>query len=452
MREECGVFGVHSSSTNVAHTTFLGLLALQHRGQESAGIATTDGTQIYRRAQLGLVSQVFSEANLNDLPGFAAIGHTRYSTSGASADIHNVGPFLDSKRALAVSHNGNLTNTQTLRTMLHAVGEHFSGTTDSEVLTRLIAASPGISLTEKIVSAMKQMLGAYSLVVLTPSGLTAVRDPLGIRPLCLGRLADGWVVASESCALDIVGATFERHIEPGEILHIDAHGLTSHFTNQQTDRHATCLFEYIYFSRPESILHTKRVYAIRQSMGEELAIEHPAEGADIVAAVPDSARPAALGYARKSGIPYEEALVKNKYIGRTFIQPNQESRDKNVSLKFSAVPEIVSGKRIVIVDDTIVRGTTGKPVIQLLRDAGAKEIHLRIHAPPILWPCFFGVDLASKQELIASQYSLSEIRAYLGADSLGYLSLPGLLKAINQPGNGFCTGCLTGNYPIPINT
>ncbi len=446
--EECGVFGIYGPGEDVARLTFFGLYALQHRGQESAGIATSDGRRIHLRTRLGLVSQAFAEDDLRDLPGIIAVGHARYSTTGTS-NACNAGPLICDSNAgpIAVAHNGNLVNALALRTELEERGERFVTTTDSEVLTRLIALSPGDEIVAKIRRAMPRMIGAYSLAILTRDRLLAVRDPLGVRPLCIGRLGDHWVVASESCALATVGATFEREVVPGEIVEIDARGLRSH-PSPQSVRPATCLFELIYFSRPDSLIHNQRLHLVRQRMGEELAREQPAD-ADIVVGLPDSATPAAIGYARASGLTYMEALIKNRYIGRTFIQPDQRLREMGVSLKFNALPEVLEGQRVVLVDDTIVRGTTSRPIVQLLRQAGAKEVHMRVHAPPMMWPCYLGVDLAQREELIAARMSVPEIGKFIGADSIGYLSLDGLLKAIGVA-DGFCTGCLTGNYPVPV--
>ncbi|MEA2523890.1 MAG: amidophosphoribosyltransferase [Thermomicrobiales bacterium] len=446
--EECGVFGIYGPGEDVARLTFFGLYALQHRGQESAGIATSDGERIHIRTRLGLVNQAFAEDDLRDLPGLIAVGHARYSTTGTS-NACNAGPLVSDSNIgpIAVAHNGNLVNAYALRSELEERGERFVTTTDSEVLTRLIALSPGDEIVAKIRRAMPRMIGAYSLAIMTADRLLAVRDPLGVRPLCIGRLGDHWVIASESCALATVGATLEREVVPGEIVEIDSTGLRSHLP-AQTGRHATCLFELIYFARPDSMIYNQRLHLVRQRMGEELAREEPAD-ADIVVGLPDSATPAAIGYARASGLTYMEALIKNRYIGRTFIQPDQRLREMGVSLKFNALPEVLEGKRVVLVDDTIVRGTTSKPIVQLLRQAGAKEVHMRVHAPPMMWPCYLGVDLAQREELIAARMSVPEIGKFIGADSIGYLSLEGLLRAIGVS-DGFCTGCLTGNYPVPV--
>ncbi len=447
--EECGVFGLYAPDEDVARLTFFGLYALQHRGQESAGIATSNGEHLSIRTRLGLVAQAFAEDDLQLLPGHIAVGHARYSTQGSSV-ARNAGPMMTGSPLgpLAVAHNGNITNSVGLREELEERGERFVTTTDSEILTRLIAVSAGETWVDKIRRAMGRMIGAYSLAILTRDRLFAVRDPLGVRPLCLGRLAGNWVVASESCALMTIGATYEREVEPGEIVEISGDGLTSH-QGVPSPRQALCLFELIYFARPDSQLGGQRLHLLRQRMGAELAREAPVE-ADVVVGLPDSATPAAIGYARESGIPYSEALIKNRYIGRTFIQPDQRLREVGVALKFNALPEVLEGKRVVLVDDTIVRGTTSKPIVNLLRQSGAKEVHMRVHAPPVMWPCYLGVDLARRDELIAAKMSVPAIGEFIGADSIGYLSLDGLIRAIGAPKAGFCTGCLTGNYPVPV--
>ena len=334
------------------------------------------------------------------------------------------------------------------RKELEEAGERFETSTDSEVLARLIALAPGKDLIAKIRNAMPKMVGAYSLAVMTRDRLVAVRDPMGVRPLCLGRLGESWVIASESCALMTIGATMEREVDPGEIVEITVDGMTSHGV-ARTAPQATCLFELIYFARPDSVIHGQRLHLVRQRMGAQLAKEAPVD-ADIVVGLPDSATPAAIGYARESGIPYQEALIKNRYIGRTFIQPDQRLRETGVSLKFNALPEVLEGKRVILIDDTIVRGTTSRPIVQLLRNAGAKEVHMRVHAPPMMWPCYLGVDLAKREELIAARMSVEDIGRFIGADSIAYLSLDGLIEAIDTPQNGFCKGCLTGIYPVPV--
>jgi amidophosphoribosyltransferase len=449
IHEECGVFGIYAPGEDVARLTFFGLFALQHRGQESAGIATSNGTDRLRvHTELGLVSHAFREEDLRNLTGHIAVGHARYSTTGSNKEC-NAGPMLaeSSIGTIAVSHNGNLVNAHYLRERMEARGEHFEATTDSEVLTRLIALSPGDTIVEKMRAAMPQMEGAFSLAIMTKDRLLAVRDPLGVRPLCLGKFGEHWIVSSESCALMTIGAEYVREVEPGEIVEIDGTRITSHRVMQANP--AMCLLEFIYFARPDSIMTGQRIHMIRQRMGAELAKEQGVD-ADIVVGLPDSATPAAIGYARESGIPYGEGLVKNRYIGRTFIQPDQRLREIGVKLKFNALPEVLEGKRVVLVDDTIVRGTTSRPIVNLLRQAGAKEVHMRVHAPPIMWPCYLGVDLAKRDELIAARMSVPEIGEHIGVDSIGYLSLPGLIHAIDAPNGGFCTGCLTGTYPLNV--
>ncbi len=449
--EECGVFGIFAPGEEAARLTFFALYALQHRGQESAGIATSDGHRIASHTSLGLVSQAFDEEDLKVLPGHLAVGHTRYSTSGSNRAC-NAGPMRveTDLGELAISHNGNLTNAFALRLELEREGESFVTTTDSEILARVIARAHGLTLVEKIRNAMPRMIGAFSLAILADDRLFAVRDSLGVRPLCLGRLGSNWVVASESAALMTIGAEFVREVEPGEIVEISADGVTTHGTGIP-EHQALCLFELIYFARPDSEIKGDRLHMMRQRMGEELARETPVDG-DVVIGLPDSATPAAIGYARHSGIPYQEGLIKNRYIGRTFIQPDQRLRSTGVSLKFNVLPEAVEGKRVILVDDTIVRGTTSGPVVQLIRAAGAREVHMRVHAPPMIWPCYLGVDLAKKEELIAARMTVPEIGRHIGADSIGYLSLDGLFRAIGKGRQGFCTGCLTGNYPVPTFT
>lgn len=448
--EECGIFGIHAPGEDVARLTFFGLYALQHRGQESAGIATSDGTRLTVTTRQGLVSQAFTEDDLQGHTGPMAIGHTRYSTSGSNRPC-NAGPIKAESDVgtIAVAHNGNVTNAYALRSEMEERGERFVTSTDSEVLTRLIALSPGTDLIGKIRRAMARMIGAYSLAILSNDKLLAVRDPLGVRPLCLGKMGEHWVIASESCALATIGAEFVREVKPGEIVEIDASGCISHGVGEDGRRPAMCLFELIYFARPDSEIYGQRLHLVRQRMGEQLAKECPVD-ADVVVGLPDSAVPAAIGYARASGVHYAEALIKNRYIGRTFIQPDQRLRETGVSLKFNALPEVVEGQRVILVDDTIVRGTTSRPIVQLLRNAGATEVHMRVHAPPMMWPCYLGVDLAKREELIAARMSVPEIGEFIGADSIGYLSLDGLLHAIDAPEAGFCTGCLTGNYPVPV--
>lgn len=445
----CGVFGVMAPGVDVARVTFFGLYALQHRGQESAGIAATDGSHMDVRRGMGLVSQVFDEEDLRYLSGSMAIGHTRYSTTGSSR-IENAQPLLlqSPLGPFALAHNGNVINAQYLRNELAADGARFDGSTDSEVLAAQIAHAPGKSWVDKIRYSMRRVSGAYCLTILTNDALIGVRDPLGVHPLCLGRFQGGWVLASETCAFDHLGAQFIREVEPGEIVVIDQNGVRS-YPDADPGRMALCIFEYIYFARPDSVINGKLLYIARERMGEQLAKEFPVE-ADLVVGTPESAVPAAIGYARQSGIPYSQGLIKNRYVGRTFIQPDQRLRELGVQLKFNPLPEVLNGKRVVVVDDSIVRGTTTPHVVSLLRQAGATEVHMRICAPPIAWPCFFGVDMATRRELIAARKSIEEIREWVGADSLGYLSLDGLVRAIDVPNEKFCVACLTGNYPVPV--
>lgn len=448
MREACGIFGVFAPGEDVARITFFALFALQHRGQESAGIATSDGKNIQVFARMGLVSQVFSEESLAQLKGNIAIGHNRYSTTGSSR-ICNAQPILagEGENLIAVAHNGNIVNSEHLYQELCEKGYTFKSSTDSEVIANLIHSSPGHDWVEKIRHAMRRIKGAYSLVILSKNTLFAVRDPFGVRPLCLGKINGHWVVASETCALDHIGALFVREIEPGEIVSISTRGVETY--HEPSERQATCIFEYIYFARPDSVINGRLVYLARQAMGARLAEEYPVD-ADLVVGVPDSATVAGIGYAQKSGIPHGEGLLKNRYVGRTFIAPDQRMRDLGVKMKFNPLPEILRNKRIVLVDDSIVRGTTTPKVINLLRKAGAKEVHMRICAPPIRHPCFFGVDMASKWELIAAYKTVEQVREFIGADSLGYISLEGLIQAVGLPENKFCTACFTGDYPIPV--
>jgi amidophosphoribosyltransferase len=448
LREACGVFGVYAPDEDVARLTFFALFALQHRGQESAGIATTDGRGIHLCADMGLVSQVFSEESLARLTGDIAIGHNRYSTRGSSR-VGNVQPIIvgEDESNIALAHNGNIINAEYLYRELCGQGYIFNSSTDSEVIANLILSAPGNDWVAKIKHAMNRLQGAYSLTILAGQTLFGVRGPLGVRPLCLGAINGGWVIASESCALDHIGANLVREIEPGEIVSINRNGVASHQVS--VARKALCIFEYIYFARPDSVINGRLLYQARQAMGAGLAEEYPV-AADLVMGVPDSATAAGVGYAARSGIPLGEGLIKNRYVGRTFIEPHQRIRDLGVKLKFNPLPEILSGKRVVLVDDSIVRGTTTPKVINLLRRAGAKEVHMRICAPPIRYPCFFGVDMATRGELIAARKTVPEIRDFIGADSLGYLSIEGLIKAVALPRDIFCLACFTGNYPIPV--
>ncbi|MBE0415514.1 MAG: amidophosphoribosyltransferase, partial [Dehalococcoidia bacterium] len=401
MKECCALFGVYAPGEDVARLTFFGLYTLQHRGQESSGIATADGERIHVYTKMGLVSQVFNEEVLSRLWGNIAIGHNRYSTTGSSRPA-NAQPIVveGPSGRIALGHNGNIVNVQELRRKLEEQGYNFATSTDSEVIAYLILSSTGKTWVDRIGNAMKKLVGAYSLVLMTEDALFGVRDPLGVRPLCLGRLDGGWVLASESCALDHIGARFLREIEPGEVVAIDAAGVRSH-KGEDTGKRGLCIFEYIYFARPDSMLQGRRLYLARQAMGARLAQEYPVE-ADLVIGIPDSATAASVGYSRASGIPFSEGLLKNRYVGRTFIEPDQRIRELGVKLKFNPLPEILEGKRVVLIDDSIVRGTTTPRVVDLLKRAGAKEVHMRVCAPPIRYPCFFGVDMATRWELIAT--------------------------------------------------
>jgi len=448
LHESCGVFGVYYPGEDVARLTYFALFALQHRGQESAGIAVADGKRMEVAGGMGLVSHVFTEETLTGLVGHIAIGHNRYSTRGSSR-IANVQPFIAGQgdSALAIAHNGNIVNAEHLHEELVQEGQTFHTSTDTEVIANLIISSPEKEWVDRIRYAMHRLQGAYSLCLMTRDSLFAVRDPWGVRPLCLGSINGGYVVASESCALDHIGAEFIREIKPGEIIHISHNGLESYL--EESDRKALCIFEYIYFARPDSIINGRLIYPIRQAMGAQLAEEYPVE-ADLVMGVPDSATAAGIGYSHHTGIPFCEGLLKNRYVGRTFIEPDQRIRDLDVRLKFNPLPQMLEGKRLVVVDDSIVRGTTTPKVVNLLRRAGVKQIHMRICAPPIRYPCFLGVDMATRRELIAANKSVAEIRDFIGADSLGYMSIEGLLKSASMPRDSFCLACFTGDYPMAV--
>ena len=449
--EECGIVGAYVPGESVARTTFFGLFALQHRGQESAGIATSEGDRIHLKAKMGLVSQVFREETLTGLPGHVGIGHTRYSTMGGSKE-YNAQPLLaDGQRGqIAVGHNGNVINAADLRIeMAEEFGSTFEKTSDTEVIAELFAKAPGSDWFEVSAYAMRRLKGAYSLAIMTKDKLIAIRDPLGIRPLCLGTLNGGWVVASETAALDNLGAEFVRELENGETLVIDEHGVESKIWSGARSAHAMCVFEQIYFARPDSVLNGELAYETRQRLGAEVYREHPVD-ADLVVGIPDSSTPHAVGLAAAAKIPYAEAIIRNRYVGRTFIQPDQRSREQGVQTKFNPMRGVIEGKRLLVVDDSIVRSTTITRVIKMLRRAGAKEIHVRVASPPIKSTCHFGVDMATLGELIAANKTVEEITEYIGADSLAYLSVKGLLKAVRAPENSYCTGCFTGNYPIPV--
>jgi amidophosphoribosyltransferase len=450
MQECCALFGVYAPGDDVARLSYFGLYSLQHRGQESSGIATADGKRIYVHTKMGLVAQAFDERVLSELSGDIAIGHNRYSTTGSSL-AGNAQPIVveGPSGKLALGHNGNIINAKALRQQLEEQGYNFTTTTDSEVIAYLILSSTRKTWGERIRHAMRRLVGAYSLVLLTEDALYGVRDPLGVRPLCLGKLNGGWVLSSESCALDHIGAQFLRDIEPGEIVVIDTKGMRSYKDRRNSTKRGLCIFEYIYFARPDSMIAGRRVYSAREAMGASLAQEHPV-AADMVIGVPDSATAAGIGYSQESGIPFTEGLLKNRYVGRTFIEPDQRIRELGVKLKFNPMPERLEGKSVVLVDDSIVRGTTTPRVIALLRRAGVKEVHMRICAPPIRHPCFLGVDMASSWELIAAFKEVPEIAQFIGADTLGYLSMEGLIKSIALPRELFCLACFTGDYPVPV--
>ncbi|MBN2226796.1 MAG: amidophosphoribosyltransferase [candidate division Zixibacteria bacterium] len=449
IHDKCGVFGVFGSQ-RAAELTYLGLYALQHRGQESAGIVTAGNGNVHIYKGMGEVNEVFADnRHLNRLSGSIAIGHTRYSTTGASSLI-NIQPFLITNRSqkLAIGHNGNLTNSYELRRKLEMAGSIFQTTSDTEIFLHLASSSPKRTWFNRICDGLKQVKGSYSVVFLTEDSIIAARDPQGFRPLCLGKYRRGYVVASETCAFDIIGAKYVREIEPGEVLEISTKGLRSVFPLKK-QHHAFCIFEYIYFARPDSKVFGENVDKIRRRLGRQLAIEHPAD-ADIVIGIPDSANTAALGYSEQSGIRFEIGLIRNHYVGRTFIDPDQGIRDLDVKIKFNPVKGVLEGRRVVVVDDSIVRGTTSMKLVKMIRSAGAKEIHLRISAPPIISPCFFGIDMPTRRELIASEMTVPEIEKYLEVDSLGYLSVDGMLSMPSLPNGSFCVSCFTGKYPLKI--
>ena len=450
-RESCGVFGIFGDLKAAEHT-YLGLYALQHRGQESAGIAASNGEQIVLHKDMGLVWSVFSNpAVMPKLAGTSAIGHNRYSTTGSSGII-NAQPLLIQFKGgqIAAAHNGNLVNAAELRGTMEELGSIFQTTSDSEIVLHLIARSQKESIEEMIIDSLSQLKGAYCFVFLTPSKLIAARDPHGFKPLCLGKAGDAVVVASESCALDIIGAEYIRSVEPGEVIVIDGEGMTSRKLPPALNS-AFCIFEYIYFSRPDSIMFGEKVDKARRQLGKKLAEEAPAD-ADIVIAIPDSANTAALGYAQASGLRFEIGLIRNHYVGRSFIAPHQRERDLDVKVKFNPVTGVLRGKRVVVVEDSIVRGTTLKQLVRLIRHAGAAEVHVRVSSPPVVSPCFYGIDISNRGELIASSQSVEDIRQHIGADSLAYLSVEGMLSAVPE-GSLHCTACFTGNYPtaIPVN-
>jgi amidophosphoribosyltransferase len=449
IRCECGVFGIFGVS-HAAELTYFGLYALQHRGQEAAGIVTSDGRKMYELKGLGEVSDVFDNRKaLDSLNGDRAMGHNRYSTTGSST-LRNVQPLVINYKGekLAAAHNGNLTNSESLRKKLERAGSIFQTTSDTEEILHLVARSRKETLPEILADALRKVRGAYSMLFLTKDQLIAARDPHGFRPLALGRRGNAWVVASETCAFDIIGAKYVRDVAPGELVQITEDGIKSFFPFR-SKKHAFCIFEFIYFSRPDSKIFGENVDKVRRRLGRQLAREHPVE-ADIVIAVPDSSNTATLGYSEESGIRFEIGFIRNHYVGRTFIDPEQEIRDLDVKVKFNAVRGVLKDKRVVVVDDSIVRGTTMKKLIKMIRDAGAKEIHLRISSPPIISPCFYGIDMPTKRELIASSHTVAEIGRALDVDSIGYLSIEGMLSMHALPKTSFCTACFSGKYPEKI--
>lgn len=448
-KDECGVFGIFNHE-DAARLTYLGLYALQHRGQESAGMVSSDGERLFAYRGMGYVSEIFRQEELSQLSGRASIGHVRYSTAG-SISLREAQPFLvDGYRGqLALCHNGNLPYANQVRADLEMSGAIFSSTSDTEVVLHKIARSRAIDLIGAIVDTFTEIEGAYSMVFLTKDSLIAVRDQRGFRPLCLGQLGDAYVVASETCAFDLIDATYIRDVQPGEILVIDRDGLHSTFALPKV-KPAHCIFEHVYFSRPDSIVFGRSVNKSRHKMGQQLAREHPAD-ADIVVPVPDSGVAAAIGYASESGLKFRFGLVRNHYVGRTFIEPKQSIRHFGVKVKLNAVRDLIEGLSVVLIDDSIVRGTTSQKIVQMVRQAGARQVHVRISCPPTIAPCFYGVDTPTREELIGANLNVDDIAKHIGADSLGYLSLEGLLRACGDPlGNRHCTACYTNDYPIPV--
>lgn len=449
LRHNCGLFGVHGHE-EAARMVYLGLYSLQHRGQESAGIVSSDGKQFYSRRSLGLVNEVFDDAKLRDLKGTIAIGHNRYSTTGSQRS-ENVQPLVVNikGRPLAIGHNGNLVNAVDLRKAMQQSGSIFQSSTDSEVFVHLMARSRYGSPDKMIIEAASKVRGAYSLLLMTLDSMIALRDPSGFRPLCMGTKDGSVIFASETCALDIVGARFDSEIQPGEMVIVEGAGIhRKRFAH--SERLSLCVFELIYFSRPDSLVFGLSVDAVRKAFGRRLALEQPAD-ADVVIAVPDSSNAAALGYSIQSGIPFELGLIRNHYVGRTFIYPTSELRTNRVRIKFNPVRELLRGKRVVVVDDSIVRGTTSRKLMAMLRDVGVKEIHVRISSPPIRFPCFYGIDTPTRGELIAANCSIEEIRKFLGVETLGYISVEGMLEATGRSPFDFCVACFTGDYPVPFN-
>lgn len=454
LEEECGVFGVYAPNDDVAHLTCFGLQALQHRGQESAGIAVGDGETVLAFKDLGLVTQVFDEASLSALKGHVAIGHVRYSTSGGVESWEAAQPHISAidEVLIALAHNGTLVNTNSLRAQLVDYGVTLRAGTDSEAAAKIIGevTSSTHSLRDGIRKAMKMMRGAYAMVLSSPDSLYAFRDPNGIRPLVLGKLPDnrGWVVSSETCGLDIVGAEYVREVAPGEIIRINSEGISSQIA-VEPERRASCLFEYVYFARPDSVMDGISVYQSRRSMGRILAQEAPVE-ADLVLGVPDSGLPSAMGYAIESGIPYSDGIVKNRYVGRTFIEPTNEMRQMGIRVKLNPLSSVISGKRLIVIDDSVVRGNTSKKLVDMLKSAGAREVHLRIVSPEVRWPCFYGIDTDTQDQLIAANMTNEEMCDFIGCDSLAFISVQGLHNAVCSEHEGFCDACFTGNYPVEI--
>lgn len=447
-KEECAIFGIFNSP-EAANFTYLGLYSMQHRGQESSGIVSSDGEHLYRYAGMGLVANIFTEGKIRELTGSAAIGHNRYSTTGASF-LRNAQPLRVESHLgpIALAHNGNLVNSWEVRSQLEKEGSIFQTTIDSEVIVHLMARSGETDLLSALSSALKKVRGAYSLVVLTKNQLIAVRDPNGFRPLVMGRRDDGSIVfASETCAFDITDTTYERDVEPGEMIVVDRTGIRSFYPFPPA-KPALCIFEYIYFARPDSNIFGESVYKVRKALGNQLAQELPVE-ADVVIPVPDSANIAALGYSEASGIPFQSGLIRSHYVGRTFIEPDQKIRDFGAKIKYNVVKNVVDGKRVVIVDDSIMRGTTSRKIIKMIRNAGATEIHLRVSAPPTVSPCYYGIDIPTHNELIAATHTIEEIRKYLRVDSIAYLSVDSMHKAVSEHrGGGFCNACFTSDYPV----
>jgi amidophosphoribosyltransferase len=446
--DQCGVFGVFHHP-EAAKLTYLGLYALQHRGQESAGIVSTDGAELHLHKAVGHVQEIFTPETIARLPGAAAIGHTRYSTAGDTTVLNAQPIMIDcNKGKMALGHNGNLTNAIELRRRLEHRGSIFQSTSDTEVIVHLIARSAARNLSGALADALNQVEGAYSLVVLTRDEIYAIRDPRGFRPLILGRLDGAWVVGSETCAFDLIDAEYVREVEPGEMVRISRSGIES-IRFAPDKQHQYCIFEHVYFSRPDSVIFGRPVNQSRERLGRLLAREHPVP-ADLVTPVPDSGVPAAVGYAAESGIPFRMGLIRNHYVGRTFIEPEQAIRDFGVKLKLNPIRRMLEGQRVILVDDSLVRGTTSRKIVRLVRDAGATEVHVRISCPPTISPCYYGVDTPRRDELIASHNSVEQIRRFLGADSLGYLSLDSLRAAVEDTGGKFCTSCYTGSYPTEL--